>query len=169
MVVCFARRFRVYDDSLLRHASASGSSGQVVSRCIRAQSQIPSRLSRWLLLWWQSLGVRIRPPVSGAVCPTRTKTCTGVCLDFCRFRIFRGSFFFGSLCFSNIFLGTFAQEAAKGPSLINNFSSAIYRIRARIALLSPPSPSQRQGRHIFHIQFKYLSLIELKTNVSTKQ
>ena len=31
-------------------ASASGSSGQVVSRCIKAQSQIPSLLFRWLLL-----------------------------------------------------------------------------------------------------------------------
>ena len=50
IVICFARRFRVYYNSLLRDASASGSSGQVVSRSIKAQSQIPSLLSRWLLL-----------------------------------------------------------------------------------------------------------------------
>ena len=48
------------------------------------------------------------------------------------------------------------RQAAKGPSLINNFSSAMYWIRARIALLPPPSPSQGEGIHIFHIQFKYL-------------
>ena len=83
----------------------------------------------------------------------------------------RVSFFFSVYlaCFSNNCFGTFAQDAAKGPRLINNFSSAICWIRVRIALLSPPSPSKGEGAHFFHIQFKYFSPIEQKTNISTKQ
>ena len=85
------------------------------------------------------------------------------------FFVFRRVSFFFCVCFSNDFFGTFAQEVAKGPSLINAFSSAFHCIRARIALLSPPSPSQGERARFFHIQFKHFPPIEQKTNISTKQ
>ena len=68
-----------------------------------------------------------------------------------------------------IILELFTQEAAIGPSLINNFSSAVDWIRARIALPSSPSPSQGEGGILFHIRFKLFSPTEQKTNISTKQ
>ena len=76
---------------------------------------------------------------------------------------------FFHLCFSSVFFSSFTQEAAKGPTFINKFSSAIYWIRARIALLSPPNQIQTHDRHFFHIQLKYFSRIEQETNTSTKQ
>ena len=63
-------------------------------------------------------------------------------------------FLFLSVYFSNDFFGTFAQEAAKGSSLIKK-SCRLITVRARTALMSPPSPSQGEGTHFFRIQFKY--------------
>ena len=89
-------------------------------------------------------------------------------LDFSRFS--PGFFFFSVYVFRMFFFGTFAQEAAKRPSLINNFSSAIYWIRARIALLSfAQSQPKGKARIMFHIQFKTFPPIEQNTNISIKQ
>ena len=84
--------------------------------------------------------VRLRPSVSGAVCPSGQRHVLVFASTFFVFP--QVSFFFFCICFSNDFFGAFYLGGTKRSSLINNFSSAICWIRARIALLSPPSPSQ---------------------------
>ena len=91
----------------------------------------PPPFPRWHLAWLKSVGVRLRAPVFGAVCPTRRKrvlVLASTSFIFVRFPRFFFQLFFGDF---------FTQELVRGHSFSNNFSRAIHWIQARIALLSP--------------------------------
>ena len=100
-------------------------------------------------------GVWMRLPVSGTVCPTRRRHVLALASTTFVFFAFLVFNFFLSMFFDCFFF--FTQETARGPSFINNLSSEIHRIQARIALLSPPgpTPSRGEGCYFFHTQLQY--------------